>query len=126
MATFNVMLPRKKLVAAEAAEAAEREAAATLTRDAHLQTQLAETRKEYAAVVSTEEELKEYRDGILPQADGVYQSELAGLRSNKQTLNAVLTSINEVLQLKREYAQAVLDHEMALVHLETLTGETLR
>ena len=67
MATFNLMLPRKKLVAAEAAEASEQEAAATLARDAHLQAQLAETRKQYAAVVSTEEELKEYQDGILPK-----------------------------------------------------------
>jgi outer membrane protein TolC len=126
MATFNLMLPRKKLVAAQAAEASEREAAATLTRDAHLHAQSAETRKQYAAVVSTEEALKDYHDGILPQADAVYQSALAELRSNKQTLDAVLTSINEVLQLKRDYAQAVLDHESALVHLETLTGETLR
>jgi outer membrane protein TolC len=126
MATFNVMLPRKKLVVAEAAEASERAAAATLTRDAHLQAQLAETRKQYAAALSTEEELKEYQDGILPQADAVHQSALAALRSNKQTLEAVVSSLNEVLQLKREYAQAVLDHEMALIHLETLTGETLR
>ncbi len=35
MATFNVVLPRRKLVAAEAAEAADREAAATFRRDAH-------------------------------------------------------------------------------------------
>lgn len=126
MATFNVMLPRKKLVEAEAAEALEHEAAATLTRDAHLRAQSAEIRQQYAAVVSTEEALEEYQDGILPQADAVYQSALAELRSNKQTLDTVLTSIDEVLQLKRDYAQAVLDHETALVHLETLTGETLR
>lgn len=126
MATFNVMLPRKRVVAAEAAEASERAAAATLTRDAHLQAQLAETRKQYAAAVSTEEELKDYRDGILPQADAVYQSALAALRSNQQTLGAVLDALNQVLQLKREYAEAVLEHEMALVHLETLSGETLR
>jgi outer membrane protein, heavy metal efflux system len=126
MATFNVLFPRRKVIAAEAAEASEHEAAATLTRDADLQEQLSEARKQYAIVVSTEQELKEYKNGILPQADGVYQSALAGLRSNKQTLEAVLSSINEVLEMKRDYAQAVLDHEMALVHLETLTGETLR
>ncbi len=66
------------------------------------------------------------KTACLPQADGVYQSALAGLRSNKQTLDTVLTSISEVLKLKRDYAQAVLDHEMALIHLEALTGETLR
>jgi outer membrane protein, heavy metal efflux system len=126
MATFNIMLPRKKLVAAERAEASARVAQAALTRDAHLQAQLAESRKQYAAVMSTEEELNDFRDGILPQADAVYQSDLAALQSNKQTLDAVLTALNEVLQLKRDYAQAVLDHEMALVRLEALTGESLR
>jgi outer membrane protein, heavy metal efflux system len=126
MASVTLTLPRKQRVAAERSEASERLAAAMLMRDADLQQQAAEVRKQYAAVVSTNEELKEYRDGILPQADTAYNSTLAALRSNRQTLDAVLTSIAEILQLKREYAQALLDHEMALVRLETLTGEVLR
>lgn len=126
MATFSITFPRKKRSEAEQAEASERLAATTLTRDAHRQQQVSEARKQYAAVVSTEEELNEYRDGILPQAEAVYNSALAALRSNKQTLDSVLTSLNDSLELRRGYAQALLDHEMALVHLETLTGEVLR
>lgn len=126
MATLNVMFPRKTRVVAEQAEALERLAAATLTRDAHRQQQISEVRKQYAAVVATEEELNEYRDGILPQAEASHNSALAALRTNKQTLDAVLISLNDSLDLQREYAHALLDHEMALVRLETLTGEVLR
>jgi outer membrane protein, heavy metal efflux system len=126
MATFTVTLPRKQRVEAERAEASERLAAATLMRDAHFQEQTAGVRKQYAALTSTEEELKEYRDGILPQAETAYDSTLAALRSNPLPLDAVLSSFEDVLQLRRDYAQALLDHEIALVRLETLTGEVLR
>ncbi len=51
---------------------------------------------------------------------------LSEYEANKQQLDSVLTSFNEVLELKREHQQALLDHEIALAKLETLTGETLR
>jgi outer membrane protein TolC len=126
MATFTVVLPRKKRVAAEKAEASEQLEAARLMRDADARQHISEVRKEYAALQNTNEELKEYRDGILPQAQAAYNSAVAALKSNKQSLEAALDSLNGVLQLKREYAQALLDHETAIVRLETLTGEALR
>jgi cobalt-zinc-cadmium efflux system outer membrane protein len=126
MATITLTLPRRKSVEAERAQAAERLGAATLMRDAHLQQQAADVRKQYGALTSTAEELNEYREGILPQAETAYNSALAGLRSNRQGLTAVLSSLEDILQLKRDCAQALLDHEMALVRLETLTGEALR
>lgn len=126
MATFTLTLPRRKRVEAERAQAAERLGVATFMREAHSQQQAADVRKQYAALTSTAEELNEYRDGILPQSEAAYSSALAGLRSNRQTLPAVLSSLDDMLQLKREYSQALIDHEMALVRLETLTGEVLR
>jgi cobalt-zinc-cadmium efflux system outer membrane protein len=126
MGTLSVMFPRKKRAHAEQAEASERLAAVTLMREAHRQQQLSEVRKQYAAVLSTEEELSEYRDGILPQGEAAYNSALAALRSNTQTLDAVLAALNANIEFQREFAQALLDHEMALVRLETMTGEVLR
>jgi cobalt-zinc-cadmium efflux system outer membrane protein len=126
MATFTLTLPRRKRVEAERAQAAEQLGAAVLMRDAHLQQQAADVRKQYAALTSTAEELNEYREGILPQAETAYNSALAGLRSNRESLTAVLRSLEDMLQLRRDYAQALLDHEMALVRLEALTGEALR
>jgi outer membrane protein TolC len=126
MATFTIVLPRKKRVAAEKAEASEQLEAARLMRAADARGHIAEVRKQYAALESTNEELKQYRDGILPQAQAAYNSAVAALKSNKQSLEAVLVSLDGVLQLKREYAQALLDHETAIVRLQTLTGEALR
>jgi cobalt-zinc-cadmium efflux system outer membrane protein len=63
---------------------------------------------------------------MIPQADAGFHAVLAQYESNKQQLNSVLTSFNEVLELKREYAQSLLDHETAIARLETLTGVTLR
>lgn len=126
MATFTITLPRKKRIAAENAEASERLEAARLLHDADVRRNTSDVRKEYAALESTKEELKEYRDGILPQAEAAHNSILAALKSNNQTLGATLDSLNGVLELKREYAQAVLDHEIAVIRLETLTGEALR
>lgn len=126
MATVTLTVPRRKRVEAERAQAVERLGAATLMRDAHSQQQAADVRKQYAALTSTAEELNEYRDGILPQAEAAYNSTLAAFRSNRQTLPAVLSSLDDILQLKRDYAQAIMDHEIALARLETLTGAVLR
>jgi hypothetical protein len=38
----------------------------------------------------------------------------------------VLSYFTDLLNLKLEYAQTLLDHETALAHLESLTGATLR
>lgn len=126
MATFTITLPKKKRVAAEKAEASEQLEAAKLRLAADTRQRAADIQKQYAALESTNEELKEYRDGILPQAEAAYQSTLATLKSNARTLDAALDSLNNILQLKREYEQALLDHEIAIVRLETLTGESLR
>lgn len=126
MLTFNVILQRRQRVRAEIAEAAESVKAAKEQLDAQAQQQLAETQKQYVAAVSTSEVLKEFREGMLPQADAEFRALLADYQSNKQKLGSVLTSLNEVLALKLEYEQVLLDHETAVAKLETLTGETLR
>lgn len=126
MLTFNLVFQRQARVRAGIAEAAESLKAAQERREAQLQQQLAEAQKQFIAARSTTEELSEYRDGMIPQADAGFHAVLTGYESNKQQLDSVLTSFNEVLELKREYAQSLLDHETAIARLETLTGVTLR
>ena len=99
MLAFNVILQRRERVRAELAEANESIKAAEEQFDWQLQHQLAEIQKQYAAAISTAEMLTEY---------------------------SVLASFNEIVALKREYEQTLLDHELAVAKLETLTGETLR
>jgi hypothetical protein len=75
---------------------------------------------------SDEELLKEYREGLIPQSDAAYRSTLSAYSSNREQFIHVLTYFTDVLSLKLEYAQTLVDHETALAHLETLTGATLR
>ena len=126
MLTFNVNLPRRRRVDAEIAEAAEMLGQSEQSLDAQVQRQLSEVQKEYITATSSAELLTEYRDGLIPQAQAVFRANLAAYQSNTGELNAALLSLNDVLTLERDSAQALLDHEVAIAHLENLTGETLR
>jgi outer membrane protein TolC len=126
MFTFGIRLPRKKRVKAEIAEAQEKLIASRQMLDAHLQQQLAQVKKEDVQATSDEELLKEYREGLLPQADAAYQATLSAYASNREQFTHVLQYLASLLNLKLEYSQTLLDHETALAHLESLTGATLR
>ncbi|MGI9071417.1 MAG: TolC family protein [Bryobacteraceae bacterium] len=126
MLTFNLIFQRRERVRAEVAEAAESLKSAQEQLEARLQQQLAEVQKQYVAAKSTTDELTQYREGMIPQADAGFHAVLAQYESNKQQLDSVLMSFNEVLELKRGYAQSLLEHETAIARLESLTGVTLR
>ncbi|HMJ63697.1 MAG TPA: TolC family protein, partial [Bryobacteraceae bacterium] len=126
MLTFNVNLPRRRRVDAEIAEAAEMRGKSEQSVDAQLQRQLSEVQKQYVSATSAAELLTEYRDGLIPQAQAVFRANLAAYESNAGELNAVLLALNDMLALERDSAQALLDHEIAIAHLENLTGVTLR
>src|SRR5246500_5369458 len=126
MFPFDVRFPRRKRVNAEVAEATEKRAESQQTLDAHLQQQLAEVKEGYVKATSDEELLKEYREGLIPQSEATYRATLSAYSSNREQFVHVLTYFTDVLSLKLEYAQTLVDHETALAHLETLTGATLR
>ena len=126
MLTFNVTFPRKKRVNAAIAEAQEKLIASRQTLDAHLQQQLAQAQQLYVQTSSDGELLKEYREGLIPQSDAAYRAALSAYASNKEQFTHVLNYFADLLNLRLEYAQTLLDHETALVHLESLTGATLR
>ncbi len=126
MFTFDLRFPRKKRVNAEIAEAAEQRAESQQALDAHLQQQLAEVQEEYVKATSDEELLKEYHEGLIPQSDAAYRATLSAYASNREQFIHVLSYFTDLLNLKLEYAQTLVDHETALAHLETLTGATLR
>lgn len=126
MFTFDVRFPRKKRVNAEIAAAQEQLSASQRTLDAHLQQQLVQVQQDYVQATSDEELLKEYREGLMPQSDATYRAALSAYASNREQFSRVLTYFTDVLTLKLEYAQTLVDHETALAHLESLTGATLR
>jgi outer membrane protein TolC len=126
MFTFDVRFPRKKRVDAEIAEAIEKRSESQETLNAHLQQQLAEVQEGYVKATSDEELLKEYREGLIPQSDAAYRATLSAYASNREQFIHVLSYFTDLLSLKLEYAQTLVDHEAALARLETLTGATLR
>jgi outer membrane protein TolC len=126
MFTFDVRIPRKKRANAEIAEATEKRSESQQTLNAHLQQQLAEVQEGYIKAASDEELLKEYREGLIPQSDAAYRATLSAYASNREEFIHVLSYFTDLLSLKLEYAQTLVDHEAALAHLETLTGATLR
>ncbi len=126
MFTLDVRLPRKARVNAEIAEATEKRSESRQTLDAHLQQQLAEVQEGYVKAASDEELLKEYREGLIPQSDAAYRATLSAYASNREEFIHVLSYFTDLLSLKLEYAQTLVDHEAALAHLESLTGATLR
>jgi outer membrane protein TolC len=126
MFTFDVRVPRKARVNAEIAEAAEKRSESQQTLNAHLQQQLAEVQEGYVKAASDEELLKEYREGLIPQSDAAYRATLSAYASNREQFVHVLSYFTDTLTLKLEYVQILVDHEIALAHLESLTGATLR
>jgi cobalt-zinc-cadmium efflux system outer membrane protein len=126
MFTFDVRFPRKTRVNAEIAEATEKRSESQQTLNAHLQQQLAEVQQEYVRATSDEELLKEYREGLIPQSDAAYRATLSAYASNREPFVHALSYFTDLLSLKLEYVQTLVDHEAALAHLESLTGATLR
>ena len=65
-------------------------------------------------------------EGLVPQSDAAYRATLRHSASNREPFIHVLSYFTDLLSLKLEYAQTLVDHEAALAHLDTLTGATLR
>ena len=124
--TFDVRFPRKKRVNAEIAAAQENLIASQQALNAHLAQQLSQVQQLYVQASSDEEQLKEFREGLIPQSDAAYQAGLSAYASNKDQFTHVLSYFTDLLNLKLEYAETLLDHETTLAHLESLTGATLR
>jgi outer membrane protein TolC len=124
--SFNLRLPRGKYVDAQIAATGERlESARSQTSEDSLR-QLAEVQREYVVVTSSEELMRECKEGLIPQSKAVYQSRLAGYQSDRENFSAVIEAFLDEITYEDDYLQALLDHETALAHLETLTGEKLR
>lgn len=126
MFTFNLRWPRRGRAHAEVEEAAEKLAQSKETLDAHLQQQLAQVKRGYVTAKNDEELLQEYQQGLIPQSDAAYRSTLNSYANNRDVLTHVLLYFVNVLNMKLDEAQVLVDHETTLAHLETLTGATLR
>jgi len=124
--SVDLRLPNRRRVEGEIAQATELEARARHEMDSDAQQKMADLQAQYIAVKSTAKQLSEFKEGLIPQAEATFHSEQSAYQSNKQELGPVLSSLLDILTLENDYQQALLDHEAALVRIETLTGRTIR
>jgi cobalt-zinc-cadmium efflux system outer membrane protein len=125
MATFGIRLPNRGRQKAELAEAEENRERARRNLDAESQRVLSEVQQQYVRAKTSEERLKIYSDGLVPQSKATFQSALSAYQSNRQDFESLLSGFLDVLNLDLEYRSELVDHESALAELERLTGVDL-
>lgn len=126
MATFSVRLPNRGRVNAASAQAEARKQQVALQRQAWLKQLQGAVGEQLAAIHSMEDQLKIYREGLLPQSDSAFNAGMAGYQAGRQEYQSLLASYSDTLRLGIEYQQLVADHEIALAHLERLIGGDLQ
>ena len=77
---------------------------------------------QYVSATTSAEQLKIYREGLIPQSEATLRSGLAAYQANRQDFETLLSSFLDVLSLQIEYQRELADHESALAQLEALTG----
>jgi len=125
MATFGIRLPNRGRQKAELAEAQENQERARQELDTESQRVLSEVQQQYVRAKTSEERLKIYTDGLVPQSEATFQSALSAYQSNRQDFESLISGFLDVLNLDLEYRSELVEHESALAELERLTGVDL-
>src|SRR5215831_17877998 len=123
--TFGVTLPNRGRRRAELAEAQEKQEKATQELQAEMQRQMAEIQRQFVAVETSSEQLKIYKEGLIPQAAATFRSALAAYQANRQDFETLLSSFLDALDLDLHYQRELAEHETALARIEALTGVTM-
>jgi cobalt-zinc-cadmium efflux system outer membrane protein len=122
MASFSVRLPNRGRQRAALAEAEQHQERARQELDAESQRVFSEVQQQYVRAKTSEERLKIYSDGLVPQSEATFQSALSAYQSNRQDFESLLSGFLDVLNLDLEYRSELVEHESALAELERLTG----
>jgi outer membrane protein, heavy metal efflux system len=125
MATFGIRLPNRGRRIAELAEAEQERARAEQELQADVQRVGSEIAQQLALLRGSEERLRIYDQGLIPQAEATFQAGIAAYESNRQDFETLLGNFLDVLGLNLERRRELADHESTLARLERLTGATL-
>ncbi len=125
MASFGIRLPNRSRQSAALAEAIENKERAKLELQGEVQRVQSEVEQQYVLVRRSEDQLKIYTEGLIPQSEAAFQAGLAAYQSNRQDFETLLSSFQDVLNSNLEYQRELAEHESALARLERLTGVTL-
>jgi outer membrane protein TolC len=125
MLTFTVTLPNRGRRRAELAEATENRQSATAELNAEVQRRLAEVQDQYVMAKTSAEQLRIFREGLMPQAEAAFRAAMAAYQANRQDFETLLSSFRDALDFEEQYQKELSEHESALARLESLTGVTL-
>jgi outer membrane protein, heavy metal efflux system len=125
MFTFSMTLPNRGRRRAELAQALAQQRAAGSELEAEVQRRAAEVKEQLVLAQTSAEQLKIYREGLMPQAEATFRAAMASYQANRQDFETLLSSFLDVLKFEEEYQKELSDHEAALARLESLTGVTL-
>jgi cobalt-zinc-cadmium efflux system outer membrane protein len=125
MLTLGFTLPNRGRRRAELAEAHEKQERAGQELRAETQRQLSEIQQQFVFAQTSNQQLKIYKEGLIPQAAATFRSALAAYRSNRQDFQTLLSSFLDALDLDLQYQRELADHESALARIEALTGVIL-
>jgi outer membrane protein TolC len=126
MATFGIRLPNRSRTSAAIAEASARQRVAEKELEAERRHLEGETEKQVVLIRTSEEQLKIYKEGLVPQSEGTLRASLAGYQSGKHDFETLFSAFNDVLRLKIDYLAETAQHEIAIAHVERLMGVALQ
>jgi len=126
MATFSVKLPNRSRVRAMEGEAQAKLAQAESEKQARLVQMQSDLGEQIAIAQTSEQQLKVYDDGLLPQSEAALNAGLAGYSAGKQEYQGLLASFSDTLQLAIERERTLAEHESAIARIEGLIGEDLQ
>ena len=126
MGTFGINLPNRKRRKAELAQAEAGREQAKRMLEAEQQRRLAEVQDQFVVAQTSAEQLKIYREGLIPQSEATFRSAQAAYQANRQDFETLLNSFLDVLNLQIDFQRELAVHETALARLEALAGVDLR
>ena len=125
MLTFTITLPNRGRRRAELAEATENRQTAAAELTTEVQRRMAEVQDQYVIAKTSAEQLKIFREGLMPQAEATFHAAITAYQANRQDFETLLSSFRDVLDFEEQYQKELSEHESALARLESLTGVTL-
>ena len=126
MATFGIRLPNRSRAKAAIAEANLKQQQADAEYQAAQRELESAVQKQLVLIHTSDEQLKIYREGLIPQSTASLRAATASYESGKQDFETLMSAFNDVLQLQIESQRELAARESAVATLERLTGVTLR
>jgi cobalt-zinc-cadmium efflux system outer membrane protein len=126
MASFGIRLPNRGRAKAAIAEAGLKQQQANAQYEAAQRELESAVQKQLVLIRTTDEQLKIYREGLIPQSTATLRAATASYESGKQDFETLLSAFNDSLQLQIEFQRELATRESAVATLERLTGVTLR